>query len=180
MNFTLRTINRDSSEELDLVTKRVMETVLETIPEFERDSNKALEAFPNFTHEQMREMLKSVFNNPDHELLVAENKETSDVIGHSIFSLKTDKDGKRFGFCFSRYVVPKFRKRGVASELIKYQEYWWLKGGATYAFAQTHQQNIKLQALFEKHGFEKEGPIEGKFFSYFNLRKNYNDQDSKK
>ena len=44
------------------------------------------------------------------------------------------------------------------------QERWWRKEGASFIIAQTHRDNIKLQNLFKKHGFEMEGPFEGSHF----------------
>lgn len=42
---------------------------------------------------------------------------------------------------------------------------------AKYVMAQTHVTNTKLQALFQKHGYFMKGPIEGKHYKYFELRK---------
>ena len=173
VNFIVRPINKQSPEELDLVTSRSMETVLETIPEFDKNPEKALNVFTNFTHDQMSAMFQSVFDNPDHEILVAEDLESGSLLGHTIFSVKTDDEGIRYGFGFSMYVDPQARRRGVGKSLLDAQEAWWSKKSISYALGQTHIENKKLQSLFTRQGFKISGPMKGEHFKYFELRKNY-------
>ena len=171
MKFTIRDIDIRNDEEINLVVSRTMETVLETIPEFEGSAEIALSVFANFTHEQMKAMIQKDFDNPNHRILVAEKDSTNEVVAHAIFSIKEDDDGKKFGFCFSRFVKMSERRNGVADSLLKLQEKWWIERCAEYVVAQTHVKNLKLQKLFEKNGYEKEGPINGGHYSYFKLFK---------
>lgn len=171
MNYFLRDIDTQNDEEVSLIAYRTMETVLETIPEFEGRADYALKAFSNFTHGQMRAMIEKDFNNPAHRIIVAIDKSSGQVVGHSIFSIKVDDDSRKYGFCFSRYIQKSFRKKGIASQMLVLQEKWWREKGASYIVAHTHQSNIKLQKLFQKYGFQKEGPFQGSHFSYFKLEK---------
>ena len=154
-----------------MVVRRCMETVLETVPEFKGKAELALKTFPNFTHEQMAEMFRGVYDNPVHQILLAEDESSGEILGHAIYSIKTDEQGVDFGFCFSRYVTPSVRRKGVASALLQAQESWWRTNGAKYAVARTHERNTKLQKLFEKRGYDKTGPYEGDHFSYYGLKK---------
>ena len=171
MEFYLRDIDVTNEAEINLIVERAMETVLETIPEFERSREIALNTFSNFTFDQMKEMFKRDYDNPDHRTIVAVDKNANSVVGHAIFSLKVDSENQNFGFCYSRFVHPNARKNGIASAFLKEQEKWWRERNASYILAQTHETNIKLQKLFLKHGFEKKGPIKGKVYSYYELRK---------
>jgi ribosomal protein S18 acetylase RimI-like enzyme len=171
MDFLIRDINEKDEGEIDLVVNRAMETVLETCPEFKGSSELALEAFSNFTFDQMKAMFKSVYGNNHHRTLVAIQNDTNEVVAHSIFSIKTDTQGIKYGFCYSRYVLPRMRRNGIASALLREQEIWWIKNKAEYATAQTHETNLKLQNLFVKHGYEKIGPIQGKHYSCYELKK---------
>ena len=89
-------IDTRNDEEINLVVSRTMETVLETIPEFEGSAEIALSVFSNFTHEQMKAMILKDFDNPNHRILVAEKDSTNEVVAHAIFSIKEDDDGKKF------------------------------------------------------------------------------------
>lgn len=155
----IRPIDQADGDELDLVTRRCMATVLETIPELEGSAEVAHRVLGNFTFEQMRAMFARDFADPDKQILVAE--EDGALLGHAIFSLKRDEQGRRYGFCFSRYVDPAARRRGVASALLAAQLGWWRQRGAEYAYAQTHVTNAPLQRLFEKHGFVRSGEKRG-------------------
>tara|TARA_B100000925_G_scaffold99377_1_gene72734 strand:+ start:4964 stop:5548 length:585 start_codon:yes stop_codon:yes gene_type:complete len=171
MKFTIRDVDTRNDEEVNLVVSRTMETVLETIPEFEGNAEIALSVFSNFTHEQMKAMIQKDFDNPNHRILVAEKDSTNEVVAHAIFSIKEDADGKKFGFCFSRFVKISERRNGIADSLLKLQEKWWVERGAGYVLAHTHVCNLKLQKLFKKNGYEKEGPINGGHYSYLKLSK---------
>ncbi|MBT6325314.1 MAG: GNAT family N-acetyltransferase [Bdellovibrionales bacterium] len=171
MDFYIRVIDKESDSELSLVTKRTMDTVLETIPEFEGSEDIARKAFPNFSFIEMKKMIKKDFDNKNHRLLLAISNKTNEILGHAIFSLKTDDNDKKYGFCFSRYVIPEARKIGIGSLLLKEQEIFWKNNHAEYIIAHTHQKNVKLQNLFLKHDYKMRGPIKGDHYHYFALKK---------
>ena len=170
MNFEIREIDKTSSEELKIVTDRCIETVLETIPEFKNDLIKAQSYLPNLNFEEMSSMIKNDFDDPSKRTMVALS-EDDQIAAHSIYSWKLDENSIKYGFCFSRYTAPSFRKQGIASNLLEDALNWFQNNECQYIIAHTHVPNLKLLGLFEKNGFVKEGPLNGPAWSYFLLKK---------
>lgn len=171
MTYKLREINENNPLEIDWVTKHTMATVLESIPEFENDPAQAHKQFSNFTFPQMRKMIVNDLPNNNHRILVVEELNTGNIVGHSIFSVKENEDGMKYGFCFTRFIAPNHRKKGLATKLLQQAEEWWEMNGARYIIAHTHVTNSKLQQLFLKFGFKKNGPHQGNGYMYYTLRK---------
>ena len=168
----IRDINIKSESELDLVTNRCMETILETIPEFDNNPEKAQKKFSNFSFIEMKKMIKDSLADSNHKLLVAVNSK-QEIVGHAIFSLKKDESNILYGFCFSRYVQKDYRRKGVATILLKEAEKWWEKNNANYSVAATHEKNINLIGLFKKFGYEVSEPIQDGIYKYRKLKKYY-------
>lgn len=171
MSYQLREIDKNNQKEIDWVTENTMKTVLETIPEFENNAELVLKQFSNFTYPQMRKMIRDDLPKKDHRLLVVEEQSTGNLVGHSIFSIKTNEEGVKYGFCFSRFIAPEHRRKGLAGKLLQLAEEWWVLNGAQYAIAHTHVSNLNLQKLFNKFGFERTGPNQGKGYLYYTLKK---------
>ena len=95
------------------------------------------------------------------------------IIGHAIFSLKKDESNILYGFCFSRYIQEDYRRKGIATILLKEAEKWWKKNNANYSIAATHEENIKLIGLFKKLGYKVSEPIKGDIYKYRELKKHY-------
>ncbi len=168
MPFLIREINKSDSEELAIVTRGCMSAVLESIPEFDNSEELARQILPNFTFEQMSEMIRNDFKSSNHRVSIAI---VDDVLaGQSLYSIKEDELGNRYGFCFSRYVDPKYRRRGIAFALLQEQMDWFLDHDISHIIAHTHVSNSPLQNLFLKFGFRKEGPIEGPWKYYLLLK----------
>ncbi|HET9137314.1 MAG TPA: GNAT family N-acetyltransferase, partial [Candidatus Kapabacteria bacterium] len=125
-------------------------------------------SLPNFTFDQMQQMIRNDFHDPAKRIVIA----TIDgvVVGQSLYSVKTDEAGKVYGFCFSRYVKPDFRRKGVARALLADSIKWFQDRNASYILAHTHTGNDKLQSLFKEFGFVLEGPFSNKW-EYFTLTK---------
>jgi len=168
MKITVREINKTDPEELALVTRRCMATVLETVPEFEAREDLAQQALGNFSFQQMSNMIQEDFSNPSKRIMVA--TVDASIIGHAIYSVKHDTDGNLYGFCFSRYVLPEYRRLGAATALLSDAIEWFKKNGAMYVIAHTHVTNVSLKNLFTKFGFSTSGPFDGPT-KYFLLRK---------
>lgn len=145
-----------------------MEAVIETISDFEGSEEKARRSLPNFSREAMERMIASDFEDPTRRIVVATSGD--EVVGQALYSLKIDEGGRRYGYCFSRYVLPSYRRRGIASLLLDDALTWFAKNGACYARAETHIANAGIQNLFRKKGFSLSGPYEGPW-SYYILRK---------
>lgn len=129
-----------------------MTTVLDAIPEFEHDEERARSALPNFTFGQMREMIRADLSKPTHRFLVATDG-SGRIVGHSMISRKVTAGGRRYGYFFSRYVEPPHRRRGVASMLMDEAMAWFDGYDWDYLLAHTHSSNEPLQLLFQGYGF---------------------------
>jgi GNAT superfamily N-acetyltransferase len=171
MQYFIRDIDPKADKEIDWVTRNAMQTVLETVPEFENDPQKAKAQFANFTFSDMRSMIVNSLKESNHRLLVVEGNERQELVGHSIFSLKIDEDGILYGSCFSRFIHPLHRRKGLASSLLQQAEDWWKLKGAKYIIAQTHVENYKLQKLFRSAGFTLSAPQQGRGYTFYTLRK---------
>ena len=171
MEYGIRDIDPTNQQEISLTVRRAMETVLETIPEFKNDPDNALKAWPNFTFEKMKEMFVKDYDNPDHRTFLIVDPEKNFILGHAICSIKEDDALNKYGYCFSRYINPEYRRKGLATKLLKEQEKWYVERKVKYVLAHTHENNTKLKGLFEKHGYTSQGPIKGPFYNYFNLKK---------
>lgn len=168
MEILIREIDKDSEAELRLVTERCMSAILETIPEFDGDESQAKKSLPNFTVAQIQQMIRNDFDDPLKRIVVATIE--GGIVGQSLYSIKKDDTGLVYGFCFSRYVDPDFRRKGVARELLADAIKWFQDRNATYIIAHTHTTNIKLQSLFKEFGFVLDGPFIDKW-QYFTLKK---------
>src|ERR1043165_9948652 len=145
MQIHIREIDKESESELRVVTERCMSAILETIPEFESDESLAKKSLPNFTFAQMQQMIRNDFDDPMKRIAVATIEGA--VVGQSLYSIKKDEAGQLYGFCFSRYVNPDFRRKGVARALLVDAIKWFQDNNVTYIIAHTHTTNIKLQSL---------------------------------
>ena len=157
------------SQLLDEVTRLCMSTVLETIPEFGGDVGRAHAILTNFTVEQMRTMLENASRNDAHRIMAAID-ESGHACGYSIYSLRHDPDGKLYGYLFSRGIVPEWRRRGIATQLLAIAEEWFGHEHAEYIQAETHVTNVALRTLLERQGFTASGPFEGNW-PYYILHK---------
>lgn len=171
MSYFVREHIPEHSDEMDIIVQRCMETVLETIPEFQGKTELAQQVFSNFTFEQMKGMISGNVGHPNHQILVSEDKHTKEVVGHFIFSIKQDSEHQMYGFCYSCYIHPKHRRRGIAQRLLTEAESWWRERGAMYAVASTHTTNIKLQNLFLKNGYQLIEPNQHGKLKMYGLRK---------
>jgi ribosomal protein S18 acetylase RimI-like enzyme len=150
--YRIRELDANSERELDTVTRMCMNTVLDTIPEFAHDEERARKHLPNFTFEQMREMIRADLHKPTHRFLVAV-AEDGRIVGHSMFSRRKTPDGRRFGYFFSRYVEPAHRRKGIGASLMTQALAWFEEDRPDFLVAHTHATNEPLRRLFEQHGF---------------------------
>jgi ribosomal protein S18 acetylase RimI-like enzyme len=150
--YRIRDLDPTNESEVDTVVRMCMTTVLDTIPEFEHDEERARRSLPNFTFARMRDMIRADLSRPTHRFLVAVDADGR-VVGHSMISRKVTPEGRRFGYFFSRYVEPEHRKKGVAGGLMEEALVWFRGYDWDYLLAHTHSSNEPLRRLFERHGF---------------------------
>jgi len=173
MNIIIREIDKDDPEELHIVTEWCMAAVLETIPEFNGQPEKAIEQLSNFSHEKIAAMIRNDFDDASKRIMVA--VVGNEVAGQALYSVKEDAVGNTYGFCFSRYVAPEYRRMGIGALLLEQAIDWFISEGAEYAVAQTHVTNIALQRLFAKFGFTISGPFTDSW-EYYTLTKDISGQ----
>jgi ribosomal protein S18 acetylase RimI-like enzyme len=152
VTYVIRDLDTSSADEVDTVTRMCMTTVLDTIPEFQHDEERARKSLPNFTFAGMRDMIRGDFGKPTHRFLVAV-AEDGRVVGHSMISRKVTPSGERFGYFFSRYVAPEHRRKGLASRLMEAALAWFAESPWDFLLAETHAANRPLRLLFERSGF---------------------------
>ena len=85
-------------------------------------------------------------------VFVAEDAEGA-ICGHTIVRVEPDHDRPKGGLFSTIYVEPAHRAAGVATRLIGRGEAWMKGHGLTHAATCTSDANVKLIALFEKHGY---------------------------
>jgi ribosomal protein S18 acetylase RimI-like enzyme len=158
-NYTIRHLGPGDALELAAVTRMCMETVLETIPEFGGSEATARAHLPNFSFDEMRAMLTTGAASENQRIL-AVVADGGEVVGYSLFSVKTDDRGVTYGYLFSRRVAPPHRRRGIATRLLGEAHAWFRSRGARYARAETHASNRALQSLLGRHGYLAHGPYE--------------------
>ncbi len=172
MRIHIREADKSNFNEIDLVIGRAMEAVLETIPEFNSDPKLAREVFPDFTYEKTKGLILGSDSSDRHHRILVASDEHDELIGHSVFSIKTDADNLAYGSFFSHYLTPEHRRFGIASRLLASAEEWMMGLGSKYAKAQTHIKNIKAQNLFRKCGYQVTGSLIGRW-PYYELKKNW-------
>lgn len=150
--YRIRDLDTADEGELDTVTRMCITTVLDTIPEFEHDEERARGFLPNFTFARMRDMIRADLSKPTHRFLVAIDG-GGRIVGHSMISRKVDSRGERYGYFFSRYVEPEHRRRGLAARLMEEALAWFGAQDWDYLLAHTHAKNEPLQRLFLRYGF---------------------------
>lgn len=147
MNVTIRAIDTNAPDELDVVARNTLRSHQETIPE-----SRIRDDVPNMTFESMRAMLDKAFMRIDRHCLVALD-ERGMVIGHRILEVGTDGSGERFGSGFNIFIEPAYRNQGIALRLMEESDAWFRAAGAKYVETGTHRDNVKMQKLYAKQGY---------------------------
>jgi ribosomal protein S18 acetylase RimI-like enzyme len=150
--YSVRSLNPSSGDEVDAVTRMCLTTVLETIPEFEGSEDRARTVLPNFTYEQMRRMIEGDLHKESYRFIVAVDG-LNRVVGHSMVSRKLTDASVKYGYFFSRYVERAHRRRGLATRMLADALEWFDDDEWKFLLAHTHASNVGLRALFERHGF---------------------------
>jgi GNAT superfamily N-acetyltransferase len=150
---------RDAATESDIKIMASMSilTLLETIPEVRVDPTTV----PNFSHEAMTKMYLDSLSNPKHRYIVLAT-EAGELVGHTIFLLREDSQNVRFGYLYTRYILPQHRGHGFGGRMLDLALTWFKEEKAIYAEAHTHQTNTVLANLFASRGFEAT-PEEGRW-----------------
>lgn len=157
MTYTIRPLNFEDSSEVYVAASFSALTILETLPEARRDPGLV----PRSSVEEMAEMYNAGRDNPKHWYRVAEVD--GEVVGHAIALMREDDAGVPHGYSYTRYVLPAWRRRGIARALLDAALEWWRSQGAAYVLSNTHPTNHALRALHGSSGFEEVGLSEGRW-----------------
>ena len=147
-NFDIRCLDFDDPGEVSTAASFSMLTILETLPEARRDPS----IVPNLSIEAMAEMYANGEDNENHLYLVAHDEDGL-LLGHAIALIREDEDGVLHGYSYTRYVLPRYRRRGVARRLLEQALEWWRDREVSYILAHTHPSNAPLLGLFTAFGF---------------------------
>jgi GNAT superfamily N-acetyltransferase len=145
--MNIRPIDPSSSKEIELVASRMRLTLIEVLGQEKGESL--------YTDEWLQERVQFHLdpNKSTGQVFVAENSQ-GQVIGHFIARIENNESGERIGLGSTIYVVPEFRKQGVALSLLKTAEAWMMFHGMTEAVYYTATHNAKLISLYSKHGYK--------------------------
>lgn len=84
-------------------------------------------------------------------VIVAEAE--GEIVGHTILRRQTEETWGEFGLFSTFYVVPEWRRRGVADRFVTVGEAWFLDEGLPQARTYTAHDNRPLHGLMERHGY---------------------------
>lgn len=147
MSF-LREIDPLSEAEIDLVARRMRETLIEVEG---REVGEALYSL-DWLRARVRWHLdpSSAFA----KVYLAVGREDQ-ILGHTIVRREQTEAGEPYGLFSTTYVVPEARRLGVAQQLLLQGERWMRESDLPSAATWTSATNTKLIALYEKHGYTR-------------------------
>lgn len=144
--FDIRPLDPRSPTELDQVCVFSVMTLWESRPEMRVDPD----TLPQFGFAAHKKLILAGIDNPKHQYLVARDADGR-LAGHSI-SLIRDADVP-YGYLWSRYVLPRFRRQGLARAFLKRNLDWLSRQSVAYAEVHVHADNVPLRSLYENAGF---------------------------
>jgi GNAT superfamily N-acetyltransferase len=157
-DYRLVVLTAANADLLPTLARWSMTTVLETIPEFGGSADRARERFGNFSVEAMTDMFAKDLGRPDRRFIVVRG--ASGPVGHSILSVRPAEPVGTYGYCFTRFIDPAHRRRGLGGRLLDAGIDWFREQECRYTEAHTHATNEKLLALFQSRRFEVAERIE--------------------
>jgi len=146
-SFRVRSFDRESEAELDLVAERMRLTLIEVLGEATGGEL--------YSHDWLRARVRWHLDPQTcvGEVFVAEGA-AGQVLGHTIVRLEpTETDAPPEGLFATTYVTPDARRQGVAEALLERGERWLLERGVTTLATATSETNQGLIRLFEGHGY---------------------------
>ena len=147
-SYTLRPLNPDSEREMNTVAVFSMMTLWESRPELRIDPDQ----IPDFGFEASKKINKAGLRNPNQRYLIALDGDAQ-IVGHSIIGLRTGEGDDRYGYFWSRYVLPEHRRQGIASRFMDEALSWFKEKGVKRAEVHIHLSNQALRKVFVRMGF---------------------------
>ncbi len=145
--FKIRQINPDSQIEIELVAKRMRETLKEVVGADRGEAMYSMEWLINRVKFHLDSNLST------GQVLVSENSE-GEITGHCIYRIEKTEDGSDYGLFSTTYVSPSARRLGVANKFLSIGEAWMSDKGLRVAATATSKINEKLMNLYFKRGYQ--------------------------
>jgi GNAT superfamily N-acetyltransferase len=142
----VRTIEPASAQEIELVARRMRETLVEVLGE---ERGVAL-----YTMEWLRERVRWHLDPAASTAAVFVSEDpTGHVTGHTIVRIEREPDGTELGLFSTTFVEPAARRLGIATMLLLRGEEWIREQGMTISATCTSATNTRLIALYVAHGY---------------------------
>jgi GNAT superfamily N-acetyltransferase len=142
----IRKINPDSAGEIALVAQRMRDTLIEV----EGSERGAALYSLEWLEERVRWHLNPAETTA--QVLVATTP-AGEIIGHSIFRIEAS-DSYPYGLISTTYVLPAWRKSGLATQFLECAHAWFRKNRISISCTWTSASNAPLIALYRKFGYE--------------------------
>lgn len=146
-DFEIRQIDSNSQSEIELVATRMRETLKEVVRVERGEAMYSMD----WLIERVRFHLDPSLSTA--QVLVSVNP-SGEITGHCIYRIEKTEDGSEYGLFSTTYVMPIYRRLGVANEFLKLGESWMRKHELRMAATATSKMNDKLIKLYQKHGYE--------------------------
>lgn len=142
---SIRPIQTNKIEELELVAQRMRLTLIEVLGKEQGEAMYSLEWLLERAcwHLNSEECVGQIY---------LSETVTGAITGHTIVRVE-ESEMDRFGLFSTTYVDPDHRRGDIASALIRRGEEWMKAQGLQKAVTYTDKKNIKLIGLFEKFGY---------------------------
>ena len=111
--YTIRTIDPQSERELETVTCFSVMTIWESRPELRKDPQST----PGYSWAETEARIRAGLRGEAVRILVAADGD-GHLVGDSIVVMRHDRDGAPFGYFWSRYVLPRARRQGLARQFV--------------------------------------------------------------
>jgi GNAT superfamily N-acetyltransferase len=144
----IREIAPDCESEIELVARRMRETLVEVEGEEVGGSLYTMD----WLRERVRWHLDPLTAVAKVYLAIDADQQ---VLGHTIVRRETDEAGRPFGLFSTTYVLPSARRRGVARLLLAAGEDWMRQQGLPRAATWTSETNVRLINLYRSHGYSQ-------------------------
>ncbi|WP_053231592.1 GNAT family N-acetyltransferase [Sandaracinus amylolyticus] len=144
----IREIDPTSDEEIEIVARRMRETLVEVLG--------AERGTAMYTMEWLRDRVRFHLDPARSTAVVYLAEDASGhVTGHTIVRLDVDEAERPVGLFSTTFVEPACRRSSIASELLRRGEAWIREQRMPRAITYTDEHNVKLIRLYEKHGYTR-------------------------
>ncbi len=164
--YEIRALDPRNPSELDTVTCFAVMTIWESRPEFRVDPR----TLPGYGWTDTHARLKAGLRSEDNRYLVAVDGDGY-IVGDSIVVIRHDQSGAKFGYFWSRYVLPRARRQGLATKFLADAESWFRSKRAGYAEVHIHTENQALRGVFTQRGYKVAERGKDATWSWIVLRK---------